>query len=239
MSEVMANTFTVEVRDGAWGSVCRGTQIADEYAVLEPDPEGGCAVGARVVDGGGVVRDGKQRQCGRIHALVDSEGLPMRVVVHSAAIQDRDGAGLVPHKIRQRFPWLELIWADGGSNAWQVEAAVAKAPRLRMAIVKRSDDKKGFVVLPHRWVVERTLAWFGRNRRLAKDFENLAETLATFVTLASIQLAPKAACEGVGRALNKNWVELMARFPRPGPSDLCRFGEETSAGASSNGSNAP
>jgi transposase len=65
---------------------------------------------------------------------------------------------------------------------------VAKVPRLRLEIVKRSDDIKGFVVLPRRWVVERTFSWFGRNRRLAKDFENLAETLATFVTLASIQL---------------------------------------------------
>jgi transposase len=62
-------------------------------------------------------------------------------------------------------------------------------PLLRMEIVKRSDDMKGFVVLPRRWVVERTFSWFGRNRRLAKDFENLAETLATFVTLACIQLA--------------------------------------------------
>ena len=59
----------------------------------------------------------------------------------------------------------------------------------RMAIVKRSDATKGFVVLPRRWVVERTFSWFGRNRRLAKDFENLADTLATFVTLAFIQLA--------------------------------------------------
>lgn len=109
----------------------------------------------------------------------------MRVVVHSAAIQDRDGAGLVLDKIRRRLPWLELVWADGGYNAWQVDAAVAKAPLLRM---ERSDDMKGFV-LPRRWVVERTFSWFGRNRRLAKDFENLAETLATFVTLASIQLA--------------------------------------------------
>jgi len=105
----------------------------------------------------------------------------------SAAIQDRDGAGLVLDKIRRRFPWLELIWADGGYNAWQVDAAVAKVPLLRMEIVKRSDDMKGFVVLPRRWVVERTFSWFGRNRRLAK--ENLTETLATFVTLASIQLA--------------------------------------------------
>jgi transposase len=66
---------------------------------------------------------------------------------------------------------------------------VAKVPRLRLAIVKRSDDVKGFVVLPRRRVVERTFFWFGCNRRLAKDFENFAETLATFVTLASIQIA--------------------------------------------------
>ena len=132
---------------------------------------------------------GKRVKGRKIHALVDSEGLPMRVVVHSAKIQDRDGAGLVLDKIRRRFPWLELIWADGGYNAWQVDAAVAKVPRLRLEIVKRSADIKGFVIAPRRWVVERTFAWFGRNRRLAKDFENLAETLATFVTLASVQLA--------------------------------------------------
>jgi transposase len=60
---------------------------------------------------------------------------------------------------------------------------------LSMEIVKRSDNMKGFVVLPRRWVVERAFSWFGRNRRLAEDFENLAETLPTFVTLARIQLA--------------------------------------------------
>jgi transposase len=65
---------------------------------------------------------------------------------------------------------------------------MAKVPRLRMAIVKRSDDIKGFVVLPRRWVVERTFSWIGRNRRLVKDFENLAGAPATFVTAASIQL---------------------------------------------------
>ena len=132
---------------------------------------------------------GKKVKGRKIHALVDSEGLPMRVVVHSAEIQDRDGAGLILDRIRRRFPWLELIWADGGYNARQVDAALAKVPRLRLEIVKRRDDMKGFFVLPRRWVVERTFSWFGRNRRLAKDFENLAETLATFVTLASIQLA--------------------------------------------------
>ena len=132
---------------------------------------------------------GKKVKGRKIHALVDSEGLPMRVIVHSAAIQDRDGAALVLDKIRRRFPWLELVWADGGYNARQVETAVAKMRLMRMEIVKRSDKMKGFVVLPRRWVVERTFSWFGRNRRLAKDFENLATTLETFLTLAAIQLA--------------------------------------------------
>ena len=68
---------------------------------------------------------------------------------------------------------------------------MAKMPALLMEIVKRSNDMSGFVILPRRWVVERTFSWFGRNRHLAKDFENLAETLATFVTIASIQLATR------------------------------------------------
>lgn len=131
---------------------------------------------------------GKKVKGRKLHALVDTEGLPLRVVVHSASIQDRDGAARVIDKIRQRFNWLELVWADGGYNARQVNEAVAREPSLRIEIIKRSDDMKGFVVLPRRWVVERTFSWFGRNRRLAKDYENLASTLTTFVTLAAIQL---------------------------------------------------
>jgi transposase len=132
---------------------------------------------------------GKRVKGRKIHALVDTEGLPLRVVVHSAAIQDRDGAALLFDRIRQRFNWLELVWADSGYNARQVELAVAKQPPLRVEIVKRHDDCSGFVVLPRRWVVERTFSWFGRNRRLAKDYENLADTLAAFITLACIQFA--------------------------------------------------
>ena len=92
-------------------------------------------------------------------------------------------------KIRNSFPWPELLWADSGYNAHQVNAAVAKVPPLCIEIVKRSDDMKGFILLPRRWVVERTFPWFGRNRRLAKDWENLAATLQAFVALASIQIA--------------------------------------------------
>lgn len=132
---------------------------------------------------------GKRMKGRKIHALVDTEGLPLRVVVHSAGMQDRDGAALVLDRIRARFPWLELVWADAGYDAWQVKAAVAKLPVLQMEIVRRSDDHKGFKVQPRRWVVERTFSWIGRNRRLAKDYENLATTLAAFVTIAAISLA--------------------------------------------------
>ena len=75
------------------------------------------------------------------------------------------------------FNWLELVWADGGYNARQVEHAVAAQPPLRVEIVKRPDDSSGFIVLPRRWVVKRTFSWFGRNRRLAKDYEKLADAL--------------------------------------------------------------
>ena len=132
---------------------------------------------------------GKKLKGRKLHALVDTEGLPLRVVVHSAGIQDRDGAALVLDRIRQRFNWLELVWADGGYNAHQVDSTIARNPGLRIQIVKRSDDMKGFVLLPRRWVVERTFSWFGRNRRLNKDYENLADTLAAFVSLACIQIA--------------------------------------------------
>ena len=132
---------------------------------------------------------GKKVKGRKIHALVDTEGLPLRVVVHSAAIQDRDGAALAFDRIRQRFNWLELVWADGGYNAGQVKRAAAAQPPLRVEVVKRPDDSSGFIVLPRRWVVERTFSWFGRNRRLAKDYENLADTLAAFITLACIQIA--------------------------------------------------
>lgn len=132
---------------------------------------------------------GKKVKGRKLHALVDTEGLPLRVVVHSAGIQDRDGAALVLDRIRQRFNWLELVWADGGYNAHQVDSTIAQNPGLRIQIVKRGHDMKGFVVLPRRWVVERTFSWFGRNRRLNKDYENLADTLAAFVSLACIQIA--------------------------------------------------
>lgn len=114
-------------------------------------------------------------------------GLPLRVVVHSAGIQDRDGAALVMEGLRARSPNLELVWADAGYIARQVDAAVAAVPGLRIEIVKRSQPT-GWQLLPRRWVIERTFAWFGRNRRLAKDYEGIVEAALAFIHLATIQL---------------------------------------------------
>jgi transposase len=101
----------------------------------------------------------------KVHALVDVEGLPLRVIVHSAGIQDRDGGALVLDKIRQRFPWLELVWADAGYNAHQVKEVVAKSPGLRLQVVKRTDDMKDFVVLPRRWVCQKSIGSRSASRR--------------------------------------------------------------------------
>ena len=129
---------------------------------------------------------GKRLKGRKIHSLVDTLGLPIRLVIHSAGIQDRDGAALLFEKIKPRFPWLDCVFADTGYNAQQTyEAAGANA--LRLEIVRRNPNAVGFEVIKRRWVVERTFSWFGRNRRLAKDFENLASTLLAFVTLAAIQ----------------------------------------------------
>ena len=129
---------------------------------------------------------GKRLKGRKIHSLVDTLGLPLRLVVHSAGIQDRDGAALLFEKIKPRFPWLDCVFADTGYNAQQTyEAAGANA--LRLEIVRRNPNAVGFEIIKRRWVVERTFSWFGRNRRLAKDFENLASTLLAFVTLAAIQ----------------------------------------------------
>ena len=130
---------------------------------------------------------GKTIKGRRIHALVNTLGLPLRVVIRSAGIQDRDGAVLLFTKIRSRFPWLECIFADGGSNAQQTFEAAAASYPLRLEIVRRTPDAVGFGWIPKRSVFERAFSWFGRNRRLAKDFENLAQSLMAFVMTAAIQ----------------------------------------------------
>src|SRR5450756_424534 len=108
-------------------------------------------------------------------------------ISHAASIQDRDGARLVLSKLKGRFPRLKLIWADGG-YAGQLVDWVKQFGNWVLEIVKRSDDVKGFVVIPHRWVVERTFAWLGKFRRLSKDYEALPETSESLIYAAMIHI---------------------------------------------------
>ena len=179
-------------QDGIWSTI-QATLLmaAREQAGREAQPSAAIidsqsvktteAGGPRGYDAGKKI-NGRKR-----HLRTDTLGLPLRLVVHSASVQDRDGLRLVCARIRKRFPWLEHLFADAGYQG-EVAACAAARERLRIEIVKRPREADGFHLLPRRWVIERTFAWLGRNRRLAKDFERLIDTTTAMAALAIIQL---------------------------------------------------
>jgi putative transposase len=128
---------------------------------------------------------GKKVKGRKRHLLVDTLGLIWGLVVHAADVQDRDGAKLVLEQARGRFSRLKLIWADGG-YAGQLIGWVQQICGWVLEIVKRSDDVTGFVVLPKRWIVERTFGWFGWYRRLSKDYEELTESSEAMILVCMI-----------------------------------------------------
>jgi len=121
------------------------------------------------------------------HILVDTMGLLLMVYVHIASIQDRDGATELLQRAKQKFSRLRLIWADGG-YAGKLVTWVKNACDWVLEIVKRSDDVKGFQVLPRRWVVERTFGWLGRYRRMSKDYEGLSTTSEAIIYATMIHI---------------------------------------------------
>ena len=138
--------------------------------------------------GGSVGYDGGKHTLGRKrHIVVDVLGLLLIVMVHSAGIQDRNGAKQVLARLIFRFPGLKLIWADGGYAGKLVEWVAAVLQRT-LSIVKRPRASQGFQVLQWRWIVERTFGWLNRSRRLSKDFEALPETTEAWIRIAMIQL---------------------------------------------------
>ena len=115
--------------------------------------------------------------------------------MHSAGIQDRDGGLLLFSSLGTQFPLLTKLFADGAYAGPIFRAGLtALLPQLEIAIVKRSATATGFEVLPKRWVVERTIAWLNRCRRLAKDWENLTRHALAFLKLASIRLMLRKLC---------------------------------------------
>jgi len=131
---------------------------------------------------------GKKIMGRKRHIVTDTLGLLVGLVVHAADVQDRDGAPAVLKTILKRWPWLRHVFADGGYAGPKLKGALQKVGKFTLEIIKRSDSAKGFEVLPRRWVVERTFAWLGRCRRLAKDFERTIASATAWVFIANIRL---------------------------------------------------
>ena len=179
--------------DGTWLSINHALVMqAREMAGREASPTAGVidsqsvktaeAAGPHGYDAGKKI-NGRKR-----HLLVDTTGLLIAAIVHRADIQDRDGAPRLLAAMRSAFPWLRHIFADAAYAGGKLQQALAKLGTWTFEIVRRSDAAKGFQPLPRRWVVERTIAWLNRNRRLAKDFEATIESAQAWLFIASVKL---------------------------------------------------
>jgi transposase len=150
----------------------------DSQSVKAADTVG---AGTRGYDGGKKI-NGRKR-----HIAVDTLGLLLAVTVTAASVQDRDGASPLLTLLRERFSTIRLVWADGG-YAGRLIIWAQSALHLAVTVVKRSDDTTGFVVLPRRWVVERTFGWLLRHRRLVRDYERLPEHHQAMVLWATVSI---------------------------------------------------
>lgn len=126
---------------------------------------------------------GKKIMGRKRHILVDTLGLMVALCVTTACVQDRDGAKKLLKTFGVHRKRLRKVWVDGGYRGALLEW-VSRKFRYLLEVVLRSDDVKGFVVLPKRWIVERTFAWLNNYRRLSKDYERFTETSETMIQIA-------------------------------------------------------
>jgi transposase len=171
---------------GARGGWTRGKSNGGDHRQPERQgrSKGGSAIDPQGFDAGKKVV-GRKR-----HILVDTLGLLLGVSVLPANIQDRDGTRNLLRQARRRFPFVEKIFADAGYQGPKMRKTAAATGNWKIEVVKRTELHR-FVVVPKRWIVERTFAWISRNRRLARDFERYAATVAAFIRLAMIRLMLK------------------------------------------------
>ena len=135
-------------------------------------------------DGGKLVK-GRKR-----HIVVDTTGLLLAVVVTAANVDDAAGAmKVLSHLAEEDFPRLELLWADSKYHNYALEEWLDENAHFTIELVRRPKGSRGFVLLPKRWVVERSLAWLGRYRRNSQDYERLTESSASMIQISMIQLS--------------------------------------------------
>lgn len=177
------------VRDADGRDPMASAGIVDSQSVKGADTVG---MDSRGYDAGKKI-NGRKR-----HIVTDTLGLLIVVLVTTAGLQDRDGGRLVLTRARMKMPSIVLVWADGG-YAGKLLAFAQHHLRIVVQIVKRTDKRPAFEVLPRRWVVERTLSWLMRTRRLARDYERLPEHAEAMVKWSMIGLMTRRLAPGPGR----------------------------------------
>lgn len=196
--------FTAWRKNGTWDAIHdelrRRVRVA---AGREPEPSAAVLDAQSIKSSeGGECRGfdmGKKTTGRKRHLVVDTMGLILVVMVTSASVNDRPGGRRILHRLVEAFTTIALVWADGG-YANSIDSTLVSWAKDRLGIlleiVKRTDDVKGFKVLPRRWVVERTLGWLVRNRRLARDYERLTANSEAMIKVAMIRLMTiRLACQ--------------------------------------------
>lgn len=182
--------------DGTWDLIHDALRAQVRVADgRDPAPSAGVLDAQSILTGeGGQARGydaGKRTRGRKRHIVTDTLGLLLVVMVTSASVQDRHGGKAILQLLAARFSSIALIWADAG-YANQIDSGLVTwartAASIVLQIVKRSDDVKGFQVLPRRWVVERTFGWLIRSRRLSRDYERRTDNSEAMIKIAMIRL---------------------------------------------------